>query len=402
MSFTWATKRLLALRVAHGPSEENEWTFGQIFPVVLLAAPLGAVVEHAWVPSKHQTAHGQVRSETPEHSPTTPDLQREEVDTGYHSNGTLQSGAVLAAVPYLHLAIYVLILDSVGISDALGHLAFSFFFFHSTVQSTWLLYALWLPKLGLKKHRQNAVLGIIFLGLLTISITQMVEQLVIARTAAWNESMDPGILGTSDTILTQSINSPIIFGSATVGMLFTTYLIFLAWFVVDFEIRQLAVRRQNTPSAAQIRFARIVGSFLTWLSGVIPVTMAATTSIREPMVAMRYFFRAVAIFTGITIAYQAIVQLVEFKIRDLGHTHQRLARCMLFVLILALCAVAVWGVSRNGFSEGGLKRNLEASFFFKTFIALLALVLTCPFWVALWTCTEQLQIVGGTASGVES
>jgi hypothetical protein len=322
---------------------------------VLLATPLGAIVEHVWVPSKHQTAGGPVRSETPEHSSPTPGFQREEVDTGYYSNGTLQSGAVLVAVPYLHLAIYVLILDSVGISDTFGHLAFSFLVFHSAVQGTWLLYALWLPKLGLQKHRQHAVLGIIFLGLLMISITQMVEQLVIARTAAWYEAE-----GLTTSMWRPSINSPIIFGVATVGMLFITHLIFLAWFVVDCEIRQIAVRRQDTLLTGLIRLVRIVGSFLTWLGGAIPITMAATTSGREPAYFMRYFFRAVAIFTGITIAYH---QLVELRIRDLGHAHQRLARCVLFILILALCAVTVWGGSRKGFYGGGRGWNFEASFY---------------------------------------
>lgn len=389
VSFAWATKRLLALRVAHSPSEENQWTFGQIFPVVLLAAPLGAVVEQVWVPSKHQAACGQAPSETSEHASTSPnqlrDDQQEEVDMGYHSNGTLQSGAVLAAMPYLHLAVYVLMLDSIGISEAFGQLAFSFLVFHSTVQGTWLSYALWVPKLDLKNHRQSAILGIIFLGLLTISITQMVEQLLFANIAAWYEALYLGNLEAEQVMWRQSIGSPIIFGTATLAMLFTTYLIFLAWFVVDSKIRRLAVRNRNTLSAAPIRCARIAGSFLTWLGGVIPITMAVTTSSGDRMVTLRYFFRATGIFTGITISYQAIIQLVEFKIRDLGHTHQRLARCVLFVLILALCAMALWGVSRDGFSEQPPSWTLEASFFFKTFIALLALLLACPFWVALWT-----------------
>lgn len=155
------------------PAKKNEWTFGQIFHVVLLAAPLGAVVEHVWVRPQHQTACGQARNVASEHTPTTPRLEQERRSAGCRRyrlslQSEPSSGAVLAAIPYLHPAIYVLTLDSIGISRVFNHLAFSFLVFHSIVQGTWLLYALWLPKLGLQKHRQNDVLGIIFLGLLIL------------------------------------------------------------------------------------------------------------------------------------------------------------------------------------------------------------------------------------------
>ena len=38
-----------------GPSEENSWTFGQILPLVLLAAPIVTVIEHFGDTSSVQT-----------------------------------------------------------------------------------------------------------------------------------------------------------------------------------------------------------------------------------------------------------------------------------------------------------------------------------------------------------
>lgn len=51
-SFLWGISNLVLTR-ALSNGEKSDWTFGQVLPVVLLAAPLLAVFEHLY-PGKHR------------------------------------------------------------------------------------------------------------------------------------------------------------------------------------------------------------------------------------------------------------------------------------------------------------------------------------------------------------
>lgn len=49
---TWGTRQLVETR-SIGPVEENSWTFGQIFPLILVAAPLATMVQNFSEAGRH-------------------------------------------------------------------------------------------------------------------------------------------------------------------------------------------------------------------------------------------------------------------------------------------------------------------------------------------------------------
>lgn len=146
VSFIWVTRRLYTVRTALGPEEENEWAFGQIFPIVLLVVPLVTLVNHF---AKRQPTQpvilspsvpegGEIDEPPGNDESTVGDIQAENTDVNYESSSSFRGASVITAFTYLHIAIFVLAGDNYnrGIAYTIGTLTFSCFVFQPILKAT--------------------------------------------------------------------------------------------------------------------------------------------------------------------------------------------------------------------------------------------------------------------------
>ncbi|CAF3518362.1 unnamed protein product [Fusarium graminearum] len=179
LTFTliWGTKRLFETRKL-GPEEENEWTFGQTLPLVLLIAPLAAVIEHFLYSSKSRERDVRMSSRTDTGSPSRLDFEDVQgddtvsIDRDYIDSISYQGVICLAALSYIEAGLFF-VLDNVyrGITGPLPSFAFLFFVFNPTLQMLWIACALWISRMNWVIPLQRSSRTIILIALAVTSMT---------------------------------------------------------------------------------------------------------------------------------------------------------------------------------------------------------------------------------------
>lgn len=411
-SFTWATKRLLSLKTAFDPDEENEWAFGQIFPVILLAAPIAALIDNwpsmprptakdghndnlndtegnnadnhrnssqndgtndtssADQDTSHETSHetnhntDQITDNSmnndangknvPGAEPAL--LARQEscqwTDRDYESGISFRVGSLIVGISYVYLAILVLITDAENLLDLFSHLAFSFFCFYPALQGAWFLSALWIQKLGLKTRHQLAILEIV---VVTIMLVMMIEMsgLFYGTPLVRTSTDGPG-----------RFRSSFVAPSLSLAMLAEVYILFGGWFYLTLQAEQLQdinrtyIRRidpQYLPIAGGICVVGIqFATFFSWSPWLDYAT-------EMPMV----------------IVLQGQIQLAEAFLQPSRHSA---VRVIFMFLWLILSQVLPW------------------IFFATSFTIIFHSFTYWPFWLTFWLCYEKIgQRVGQQA-----
>lgn len=362
MSLAWAAKKLLILRRDYGPAKENEWAFGQIVSLVLLAAPLVALADH-WPQRPNQLASQETTVNQADDAPLTSHSSRQWTEKDYEFSLSFRIGALIAGVPYVHLAIMVLVKDGSALSDLLTYFTFTAFAFYPVLQATWTLYALWIPKLNLQKRHKIIALDIIYLTIMILMVRQTSE--LFSR----KQSIDNRFR--SDFV------ESLIYGGVCIGMLVVTYLIFVVWVVLDAQ-----VQRMNDDNNGLLR--RILPRFLAIATSVtLPVIFFFFVSMvinpSNPYLAERYqspssreihfpWVPAAAVLAG-----TILVQLLEVKLQTIACTKQRSVRKGICFLSLVGSMIIPWTLP---------------SAISPVFEILLVLLVTCPIWTIFWICWE--------------
>ncbi|UPK94931.1 hypothetical protein LCI18_005866 [Fusarium solani-melongenae] len=168
LSGSWVTRRFVKTRQL-GSKDENEWTFGQILPLLLVVAPLATVLEH-FLPcqvsnntrsrspdrialltrnqSKMDEARVEARNE-PLDQPDTDEVQVEAQDEArdnvradmdhQHIHSIAYRGTFfLAAVAYIEVGIFFVAELSPGIKEPLIRLGVAFFVLNPLLQLLWI------------------------------------------------------------------------------------------------------------------------------------------------------------------------------------------------------------------------------------------------------------------------
>uniref|UniRef100_A0A4E9ENQ1 Uncharacterized protein n=1 Tax=Gibberella zeae TaxID=5518 RepID=A0A4E9ENQ1_GIBZA len=176
-SLIWGTKRLFETRQM-GPEEENEWTFGQTLPLVLLIAPLATIIEHFF----HSSESREREDRTPSHTVTVSssrldveDVQDDGmvgIDHDYVDSISYQGVVCLAALAYIEAGLFF-VLDNMyrGIRRPLPSFAFLFFILNPTLQMLWIACALWISRMNWIIPLQRSSRAIILIALAVTSMT---------------------------------------------------------------------------------------------------------------------------------------------------------------------------------------------------------------------------------------
>ncbi|KAF5547483.1 hypothetical protein FPHYL_10223 [Fusarium phyllophilum] len=109
----WGTKRLSYTRKL-GPKEENEWSFGQTLPLVLLLAPLAAIIENLSYSSQPREREHMRQSATNPDSPDRPEFEDNDVnniDREYVASISYHGAFCLAAFGYIQAGVFFVVDD---------------------------------------------------------------------------------------------------------------------------------------------------------------------------------------------------------------------------------------------------------------------------------------------------
>ncbi|KAK4206165.1 hypothetical protein QBC37DRAFT_329282 [Rhypophila decipiens] len=157
ISSIWRTMRLARLIQQYRPSLENDWTFGQILPMIMMAAPLillsapitslcpGSIS----VPGRRESVP-RIRPES--EVITLDDASRQPEDENarfLESSPALQGAALLVALPYVQLGVYLLVNDRKGLVRPVRELAVSLLVFNPLLQVLWVTYTIWVARIPL-------------------------------------------------------------------------------------------------------------------------------------------------------------------------------------------------------------------------------------------------------------
>jgi hypothetical protein len=366
----WATKRLLTVRTAAHIADENEWTFGQIFPLVLLAAPLITLIDHFSRKSQapiddYSLASGQDTheltnlAEQPILSSRHPS-GNEKRESEYESRISFRGASILAGFSYVHIALFVFLSDntSPSIAYTFGTLAFSCLVFQPALQMTWVIYALWIPKLNLGEHRMLPLLDMIYLAIGVLLVSHELEKVLyeVAREQYKFYWVDTPNLITDD-------------GMTALG-LFIAYLGFLGWFTWDSHVK---TQSRNSCGLGEFVHRRCIA-----IACSIIISFAANT---PPMVFCIITLTCerpglgIGVVTCIVFACQIVVEMAELGIRRWARRHATTIRAsFLAVIILVMAAVFCTLIfTLPGFDRFGP-------------LWLSPLSITFPLWVIIWIC----------------
>ncbi|KAM5362164.1 hypothetical protein ACJZ2D_012686 [Fusarium nematophilum] len=170
-SLLWGTKRLFSTRI-DGPAEEDDWTFGQILPLLLLLAPLAAILEHfSHRPGPNErmlrmarlAIINQLELEESREEQANIDIDLERICSAPYLGAFL-----LAAIAYVDIGLL-----SVAEHTTYGLLLLSVatnFLYSTTLQILWVVYILWIPKMGWSAPVRRTAHAIAFLSFTEISI----------------------------------------------------------------------------------------------------------------------------------------------------------------------------------------------------------------------------------------
>lgn len=172
----WGTKRLFYTRKL-GPTEENEWSFGQTLPLVLLLAPVAAVFDNFSCRSKPRERED--LTQTGINDSSTDHLELEEnrdsdmnnIDREYVESISYFGALCLAAFGYIQAGVFFVVDDLRGISQPFKAFAFSFFVFNPVLQLFWIMCSLWVSRMHWIVSLKRSANAVALLSLAIISMT---------------------------------------------------------------------------------------------------------------------------------------------------------------------------------------------------------------------------------------
>lgn len=274
-----------------GPENENDWTFGQTVPLILLAAPLILFVEN--ISSRSMKKHtANPDSEAPlSHSSIsdTPSVAGEEsrqpsIIEAYETKWSIRGTYCLAAMSYSLLAVCILMTENVGIDTPFREASLLFSVLHPGLQVTWILYALWIPKLRFRKSQQSFMLHGVFLVTLAIPIPQVRFPPYATHGAVQKFYIGP---------------------MAPLGM---AYFILIGWFALDSRVRKGGTGSSPIRKQLYLNAIRVVtGVFI----GAAGIAVSCWVSYVEYFHQFLSFEEAFLPTLGIVFGAQSLLQLFE-------------------------------------------------------------------------------------------
>lgn len=197
LSAIWATRRFFKTRQL-GPKEEDEWTFGQILPLLLVVAPLAAILEHFLPCQTLNSTRGQspdqialltrnqseadVRQDEAQDQPETDEAQveaQDDVRVGLdhqHIHSIAYRGAfLLAVVAYIEVGIFFVADLSPGIKGPLIRLGVAFFVLNPLLQLLWIHCSLWISQISWSSVVRNTIRGAAFGASMSISVNEFLR-----------------------------------------------------------------------------------------------------------------------------------------------------------------------------------------------------------------------------------
>lgn len=300
--------------------------------------------------SSPDEANSATISQTDTEVPSRQDMHRQ-ANTDYESGVSFRAGSSIIGVSYVHLAIFILFTDSIGITATLQHLAFSFLVFYPALQMTWTIYVSWLPRLHLRWKQKAVFLDILFLTLILIMTSQMSDLRIVSP--GQGTGPDPEIHAIR---IRMSWLSPIEAGSVCTAMLLLTYIVFVTWLMLDIPSRSPDNSQLKSPIRLWRRgFAMGAGVILA----VVCFLFGRLFTLLSP------WFSLGPVFCG-----QILVYLVEFKLQTMTQTYSTWMRAGTLVFLLAVSLVVPW--------------ITYTSFFLSVVDLYVTVLITCPIWIGLW------------------
>lgn len=367
----------MTIRSAHSPLEENDWTFGQVFPVVLLAAPFATIVAGAWTPTNTQTRQQTASSQTqfrPENSEVGHEATDPSPDQLDHVKGDLEVGAIFVSMPYLYLAAYALTLDSIEIVNAVAHLAFSFTIFNSFLQLMWILSTMWLEKVGgsLEGYQKMAIRGTIFLVLVLMSTMQILSVLLDAIFASHQKGPE------SSVYWSDALEEPLRQGGECIIVLLYTYAMLLAWVP-----RHALPRNESAAWKVRERVRATIAAIGFSLCPVLVSSQLSEATIDQIM------WPSVTFATVAVLGYGVILMVLERGVQSCSQSWQRSLRSVALFLLLVVSGVGLWRIGResfDAFDPDVSTWNEEIIYLFRPIAPLFGLLLTFLARILVWNC----------------
>ncbi|RSL45199.1 hypothetical protein CEP53_010877 [Fusarium sp. AF-6] len=177
LSALWVTRRYFKTRLM-GPKEENEWTFGQVLPVLLVVAPLAAILEH-FLPFRVPADRNR--------QPLSPialailrQLERNEAQDDVRvdmDHQLIHSAAyrgvfLLAAVAYIEIGIFFVADQSPGIQEPLIRLGVAFFILNPLLQFLWVFCAIYASHMKRRSVIRKTARTMTFGALMSVSANE--------------------------------------------------------------------------------------------------------------------------------------------------------------------------------------------------------------------------------------
>lgn len=399
--------RLIRLRVAANMPEENAWAFGQVFPVVLLIAPVVTLVGGFW-PSKKKTlpvstgtdltdyglrsreyANQHTQAQTHSATPGTPNAQvvNQQINEDYESSASFRGASVLASFTYLNMAIFILASDkgSPSIVYVAGAQLWSSAFLQPLYQTSWPLYVIWIPKLKQGEPRTSAILDFIFLVIFLVNNSLPSYQITMEVTG-WSELIRTG--GTDETYNAGywATSPHLVITTEMWGVisLLLAYLTFVGWFTLNSRVRFMKSTRRCWNKDLYLVLVSL-GSISC--SGLTLVPFLVSDFLFGYLVwNSGYAFGSLLLF-----ACQLLVGLVAFATQNSrGYAIAIRTSFLAFIMALILAVLYYYYyliyATHTDISRFGFEIPMGTRW-------LIPVVVACQAWFIIWVCTDIMPLL---------
>ena len=342
------------VRKDYGLKEENSWTFGQIVPLILLAAPLAGLLDHFSTPSTSTEKEESVRTFEPETEPSrcenTPTLPWDaasgsSVPVGsYEDSLSFQGAFIFAAMSYIHIAIkFIQVADASSIG-LLQLESLPFLGTYPAIQGTWIIGTLWIPKLGLSKVRANFILITMFSTLLLLACWQ-----IVVFEGYWISQL------------------------YHMAMLVFTHYVLVGWFFLHTCVLKLGLQHNRK-----------------WYQNLVSTSLkvAVSLAVPIPLVLLCIWqlgarWEHLMLQFGAALLVQAMLYFVEWKIQQSEWECAPLVRgCLIICLVGATFVVFTVAMYLEPYVKDG----------FDDLTTLFPMIYsTFPVWMAFWACCDALK-----------
>lgn len=369
------TKRLFTTR-SFGPKDENDWTFGQVVPLVLLVAPIVNLIEHL-----SRTPDESMSDEISSCTIDTQDLESEgsgedqyqqTVDDwceSYESSNLFRGAFALAAMSYLQLAAFFLITDLSGISFPFATFTFFFLVISPMLQATWILYAAWVPELELRPSRARFLLYGTFMVPAYTSLLDSID-LIQGGSAMWTSREEYSSFGGVIVVASDYVKRT----AVPLCSFLLAYLVMMACFTLNDQLQRHLLGYKGVVWRLCLHSPSIV---LSILLPVVAITISHFALDRpylgHPYQSIFSRWHTVALLLGVVLALQSLVQLFEVWDRRYSPRAHDIMRVSLYILTMAGPAIIQF-IIRSHVDE-----------------FLFCVLISCPVWAIAWSVSDAFR-----------